>query len=88
MGSRRSTHFFGDDCDPPHRKRIWVDFNDVADDGTTDTLWRFGEPVDAGDLVLADDDEGNVCEGRVVSIEAGLAHVQLDMATFRAASHG
>lgn len=69
-------------------RQVWVDFNDVDDRGQTTTLARFAEPgvhLDLGLQVVAGDDDGNVCDARVVDMgRDGSVVLALDLGTFHA----
>lgn len=70
------------------RRQIWVDFNDIDEDGRARTLLKFAEPgvvPTVGDRLLAGDDEGNRCLAEVVEITSTSEVVLvLDLATFKA----
>ncbi|WP_432542304.1 hypothetical protein [Kineococcus sp. SYSU DK002] len=62
---------------------VWVDFNDVSDESTTETLCEYVEGVvREGDPVLAYDGDGNSADARVQSISGALVTLRLDMSTF------
>jgi hypothetical protein len=69
-------------------RQIWVDFNDIDEDGRARTLLEFAEPgvvPGVGDRLLAGDDEGNRSVGEVVDITpTGEVVLALDLATFEA----
>lgn len=70
------------------RRQIWVDFNDIDQEGCALTLLKFAEPgvvPKVGDRLLAGDDEGNRCMGEVVDVtSAGEVALSLDLTSFRA----
>lgn len=70
------------------RRQIWVDFNDIDEDGRARTLLKFAEPgltPSVGDRLVVGDDEGNRCLGDVIDItSAGEVVLALDLATFEA----
>jgi len=67
---------------------VWVDFNDISDDGEVCTLPKFAErSLEVGEKVLAGDDEGNRCQATVVRVDRKLIVLSLDMATFAACAN-
>lgn len=69
------------------RRQIWVDFNDIDEDGRARTLLKFAEPgvvPKIGDRLLAGDDQGNTCMSAVTDISpTGEVALALDLATFK-----
>lgn len=69
-------------------RQIWVDFNDIDEEGRARTLVKFAEPgvvPSVGQRLLAGHDEGNRCMGDVVDIApTGEVALALDLATFEA----
>lgn len=62
---------------------VWVDFNDISEDGEVCTLPKFAErPLEVGEKVVAGDDEGNRCRATVVRADTNLLVLSLDLATF------
>ena len=62
---------------------IWVDFNDISEDGQVSTLTKFAaRSLEVGEHVVAGDDEGNRCQATVVSADKKLTVLALDMGTF------
>lgn len=67
---------------------IWVDFNDVATNGVVQTLVKFAvRPLDIGEHIYAGDDDGNICEATVISVDGGLVALALDLGTFQDCGH-
>ena len=68
------------------RRDIWVDFNDVDERGVARTLEKFAEPgisIAPGAELLAGDDDGNLCKGRVIDITPkGVVALELELGTF------
>jgi hypothetical protein len=67
---------------------IWVDFNDIYDDGLVGTYTDFTEAtaeITVGEKVTAGDSEGNTCPATVVTVEGTHAVLQLDLDRFQAA---
>lgn len=72
-------------------RQIWVDFNDVDEEGVVRTLVDFSEggfvPT-VGDVVVVGDDEGNLAKGEVAEIDRdGLIAIALKPGAFWAADH-
>lgn len=69
-------------------RQIWVDFNDIDEEGHARTLLKFAEPgviPSVGQRLVAGDDEGNRCIGEVVDVTPkGEVALALDLATFKA----
>lgn len=67
-------------------RQLWVDFNDVDDRGHVDTLAKFAEPgadLSIGARLLVGDDEGNLSEAEVISVNAnGIVRLALNIGTF------
>lgn len=65
---------------------VWVDFNDIDDDGRVITLRRLFAPaaaVEPGQRFLTGDDEGNTCPATVAWVrEDGLVALDLDQRNF------
>lgn len=70
---------------------IWVDFNDVTQDGHVSTLERFIEPgvtLTLGGRVVVGDYEGNTCGGIVIGFMPAtiaahnMLEIQLDLRDF------
>ena len=71
---------------------VWVDYNDVDEQGRVMTLRRFflsEVDVTVGRRVRTGDHEGNRCQGTVVEIQpSGVVAIELDQATLvRARKH-
>lgn len=62
-------------------RQVWVDFNDVDEEGVVQTLLDFAErgfDPKARDIIMVGDDEGNLAEGEVLRVETdGLVAIAL-----------
>jgi hypothetical protein len=71
---------------------VWVDFNSVDERGQVQTLQKFAESPGAvvvGAVIRAGDDDGNVCEARVLDVDRhGKVLLALNMGTFKSPVHG
>lgn len=72
-------------------RQVWVDFNDLDEEGVVRTLIDFAEEgfeTNIGDVIVAGDDEGNLAEGEVLRVEGdGLVAIALKPGAFWAADH-
>ena len=63
---------------------VWVDFNDIDDQGAVTTLVKFASrPLEIGEQVVAGDDEGNRCYAIVVSVDGPTVTLALDLGSFK-----
>lgn len=72
-------------------RQVWVDFNDVDEEGVVRTPIDFAEKgfePKAGDVIVVGDDEGNLAKGEVPRVERdGLIAIALKPGAFWAADH-
>jgi hypothetical protein len=68
-------------------RQLWVDFNDIDEEGRTTTLARFASPevaLSSGLRLPVGDDDGNICDADVIEISPdGVVTLALDLDSFR-----